>query len=212
MDARLASTTLAVAFVLAGCGMTAPTDLPPSTIGSPAPAEASAPVVDTVQSPASSGNPVPSGSTGPRPTPEPDPDAGRKAAAAQYLAAGVAMVKASTALRSPVNAKQTVRYEREAAEIWGQWLAAVEQIRAPADTSVDLQRLIRVVTRRQALQREGADALAIRSMDDWYRVRRRLRDLEGKLLDAADRVRSDLGLPPLPTAGPDGIPHYDSFP
>jgi hypothetical protein len=213
MERKLISIALTVSCLLAGCGSTTPTAPPASPAGSPAvQAEASAPVADPVRSPASYGNALPSASTAPLPTPAPDPDAGRKAAAAQYLAAGAARHQAIEALRSPVNDKQVARYERKAADIWDKWLAAAKLIQVPAGTSADLQSLIRIVNRYQAVQRGASAALAARPMDDWYSARRKLRDLEGKLVDAADRVRSDLGLPPLPTDGPEGVPHYDSFP
>jgi hypothetical protein len=61
MDRKLASIALTAACLLAGCGSTTSTAPPPSLAGSPAAqVDASAPAIDAVQTPASSGNPVPS--------------------------------------------------------------------------------------------------------------------------------------------------------
>jgi hypothetical protein len=61
MNRKSASIALIVACLLAGCGGTTPTAPPPSPAASPAArVDASAPVIDGVQTPASSGNPVPS--------------------------------------------------------------------------------------------------------------------------------------------------------
>jgi hypothetical protein len=66
----------------------------------------------------------------PAPNPTLEPEAVRKAAAAEFLAAGVANVQAFRAL--PGNDKQLYRGE---AEIWGQYAAALKELQVPgADT------------------------------------------------------------------------------
>ena len=87
---KLVPITFAVAFLLAGCGSTTPTSPPPSPAGSHvARVDTSAPVVNGVQAPPSSGDPAPSESAAPQPTPTPDPDPVRTAAATGFQADGV---------------------------------------------------------------------------------------------------------------------------
>ena len=84
---------------------------------------------------------------------------------------------------------------RGPAKLWGRYLAALRQLQVPADTAADLQDLIRTVSRLQALSGEGGTDNRLRSID--FRYQTRWDNVEQKMYSAVDRVRSDLGLPPL---------------
>ncbi len=203
---KLAVVALLVACSLVGCGSTTPTSPPPSAAGSPAAqVDASAPA-NSVEAPPSSGDPAPSASAAPQPTPTPDPEAVRMAAAAGFQAAGAAHQRAWT--RLPDNHKDV---GRRPARLWGRYLAALRQLQVPADTAADLQDLIRIVSRLQAISGEGGTDNRLRAADVRYQTR--WDNVWPKIWPAATRVRSDLGLPEPVSFGPDGLgPPYDSFP
>ena len=100
---------------------------------------------------------------------------------------------------------------RGPAKLWGLYLAALRQLQVPADTAADLQELIRIVGRLQALSGEGGSDNRLRAADARYQIR--WDNVWPKIWPAAARVRSDLGLPEPKSFGPDGLgPPYDSFP
>ena len=203
---KLAAVALLVACLVSGCGSTTPTSPPSSPVGSPAArADASAPA-SSVEAPPSSGDPAPSASASRQPTPTPDPEAVRMAAAAGYQAAGAAHERAWT--RLPDNHKDV---GRGASAMWGRDLAALRQLQVPADTAADLQDLIRIVSRLQAISGEGGSDNRLKSADARYQIR--WGKIWPKLSPASARVRSDLGLPEPVSLGPDGLyPPFDSFP
>ncbi len=84
---------------------------------------------------------------------------------------------------------------RGPAKLWGRYIAALRQLQVPADTAADLQDLIRTVSRLQAISGEGGTDNRLRSID--FRYQTRWDNVEQKRYSAVDRVRSDLGLPPL---------------
>ena len=191
---KLATIALVVACLLAGCDSSTPTPVPPAPAGSPAArVDASAPA-NGVQAPPSSGDPAPSASAAPQPTPTPDPEAVRKAAAAQYLAAGLANTQGFEALDT-----KHKRTGLDDAEVWGQFAADLKQLQVPADTAADLHDLIRKVRKVEALHIEESGHFA--RMADFYIVARHLRNAQSRMSDAIDRVRSDLDLPGLCRAG-----------
>ncbi len=166
----------------------------PAPVGSPAArVDASAPA-NSVQAPLGSGDPAPSASAALQPTPTPDAEAVRKAAAAQYLTAALAATQALEARNATYKA-----YYRDAAEIWGQFAADLEELQVPADTAADLHDLIRKVKKVQALFIEESGHVA--RTDGFYIVARQLRNARSKVDAAVDRVRSDLGLPALCRGG-----------
>jgi hypothetical protein len=196
---KLASIAFAVAGLLAGCGSTTPSSPPPpSPAGSPAArVDPSAPAAHGVETPASSGDPAPSGSAASQPPPTADPELVRAAAALQFQADGVANVQAAYAL--PANVKHPERRARDHAELWGRYLAALRQLRVPADTTADLQDLIRKVTRVQAAEREASAAVGAWSWNEplpeaWWVAGRHISVRTSRMVDAANRVRADLGL------------------
>jgi hypothetical protein len=174
----------------------------PSPSNSPAARVDASTPADDVQAPPSSGDPAPSGSAASQPPPTADPELVRAAAALQYQADGIANLQAFRALYE--NNKRNP--ERYTAELWGQYLAALNQLQVPADTAADLRDLIRKVTRVQAAERESATAVG----DAWWRARRHIRDRTSRMVDAANRVRADLGLEGVHTGfvdqGPSGYP------
>ena len=194
---KLAPITFAVAFLLAGCGSTTPTSPPPSSERSPvARVDASAPVVNGVEAPPSSGDPAPSASAAPQSTPTPDPDPVRTAAATGFQADGVDNWQALNAL-SPNDVG------KDEAAVWGRYLAALKQLPAPADTATALHALIRKVTRLHALLGEQASAFAAGRMARFYTVARQRSNTLNTVERAAGRVRTDLGLPLRPFHLPD---------
>ncbi len=178
----------------------------PSPSNSPAAqVDASAPA-SGVEAPPSSGAPSSSASAALQPTPTPDPEAVRIAAAAGFQAAGAAHERAWTML--PRTHKDV---GRGPAELWRQYLDALRQLQVPADTAADLQDLIRIVSRLQAISGEGGSDNRLRAADARYQTR--WDKIWPKIWPAATRVRSDLGLPEPVSHGPDGLgPPYDSFP
>jgi hypothetical protein len=197
MDRKLAPVALVVACLLAGCGSTTPTAPPPSPAGSPAAhVDVSAPA-DGDQAPPSSSAPAPSASAAPQATPTPirNPEAVRAAAGAGYLASIDAMAQAFEALK-PLKPRDdrfvAAARERDAAAIWGQHADDLNHLQVPADTAAHLRGLIRRTTAFQALLFNGP---ADRSDDAWWEYRRHVRNKLSKYNEAAERVRSDLGLP-----------------
>lgn len=198
MDRKLAPITLAVAFLVVGCGSTTPTAPPPSLSGSPvAQVQASAPVVNGVQVPRSSTDSAPSASAARQPSPTPDPDALRTAAAAGFQAAADANAQA---FNKCTGNKKCVFGE---AEIWGLFAADLKKIQVPIDTAADLHTLIRRVVKLQALTRQASGHFD--RWADWDRVAIHRRNTQSKMADAVDQVRSDLGLPALCRAGCPGL-------
>ncbi len=128
------------------------------------------------------------------------------AAAAGFQAAGAAHQRAWA--RLPENHRDV---GRGPAKLWGRYLAALRQLQVPADTTADLQDLIRIVSRLQAISGEGGTDNRLRAADARYQIR--WDRAWPKIWPAATRVRSDLGLPEPVSFGPDGLgPPYDSFP
>ena len=169
----------------------------PAPVSSPvAQVDASAPA--SVQAPPSSGYPAPSASAAPQPTPTPDPEAVRVAAAAAFHAAGVANLEAFRAV--PFDQHHLAQTEREIAETWDLYIAALKQLQVPDDTAANLRDLIRKVRRVQAGDREASAAVVGYKKEEpipeaWWLARRHIRDRTSKMVDAANRVRADLGLP-----------------
>ena len=202
---KQASIALVVSCLLAGCGNATPTAAPPAPAGSPvAEVEASAPVVNGVQAPPNSGVPAPSASAAPQPTSTPGPDTVRMTAAAGFLAAGVANVRALNA--RPV----TTKAAGDDGWISGQYAAALKQLQAPADAAADLHDLIRKVNRYRALKLEEAGHFA--RVADFYAVARHVRNTLVRVEAAAARVRAELRVPPLPLHLPLPFPPGFSYP
>jgi hypothetical protein len=192
---------LCVACLLAGCGSTTPT----APAASPVAEVDASPVVTSVQAPPSSSEPAPSASTAPEPSPTPDPAAIRTAAAAAFQAAGVANWQALHG----VPAKDI---GSDAAAVWAQYAAALKQLRVPADTAADLNRLIGKVTRLEALLRQQSAAFAPGTMHRFYKVAGQRSRTESDVEDTATRVRTDLGLPLRPFHMPDPYTPDFSYP
>ena len=193
-SSRLAAIALAVACVLGACDSSTPTR-PSSPAGSPAAlVDALAPAND-VQAPPRSGDPAPSASAAPLATPTPDPETVREIAAAQLLEASAASSEAWQAL----TAKRHWSAQAEA-EIRGQWVADLKKLEVPVDTAADLHDLIRLVIKVDALSIERADAFA-RKAADFDTVALRDRRAQSRMIDALDRVRADLDLPPVCRSG-----------
>ena len=76
------------------------------------------------------------------------------------------------------------------ARLWGRCLAALRQLQVPADTAADLQDLIRIVSRLQAISGEGGTDNRLRAADVRYQIR--WDNVWPKIWPAATRVRSDL--------------------
>ena len=194
---KLAAIALAVACLLGACDSSTPTP-PSSPVGSPAAqVDASAPAKDSV-APPSSGDPAPSTSASPQPTPTPDPEAVRVAAAAAFHAAGAANLEAFRAV--PYDQHHLAQTEREIAETWDLYIAALKQLQVPDDTAANLRNLIRKVRRVQAGDREASAAVVGYKKEEpipeaWWLARRHIRNRTSTMVDAANRVRAELGLP-----------------
>ena len=170
----------------------------PAPVASPvAQVDAPAPANDS-QAPPSSGDPAPSASAAPQPTPTPDPEAVRVAAAAAFHAAGAANLEAFRAV--PFDQHHLAQTEREIAETWDLELAALKQLQVPDDTAANLRDLIRQVRRVQRGDREASAAVVGYQKEDllpeaWWLARRHIRNRTSAMVDAANRVRAELGLP-----------------
>ena len=176
----VAGPTASPAASAAAAPLISPSNSPAAQVDASAPA-------NSPQAPPSSGDLAPSASASLQPTPTPDPEAVRVAAAAGYQAAGAAHQRAWTSL--PDNHKDV---GRGASAMWGRYLAALRQLQVPADTAADLQDLIRVVSRLQAISGEGGSDNRLKSADARYQIR--WGKIWPQLWPAATRVRSDLGL------------------
>ena len=153
-ELKLAAIALAIACLLVGCESSTPPPAPPRSPA--AQVDASAPA-SSVQAPPSSGDPAPSASAAPQPTPTPDPEAVREAAAAAFHAAGAANLEAFRAV--PFDQHHLAQTEREIAETWDLYIAALKQLEVPDDTAANLRDLIRKVRRVQAGDREASAAV-----------------------------------------------------
>ena len=149
----VAGPTASPAASAAAAPLISPSNSPAAQVDASAPA-------NSPQAPPSSGDLAPSASASLQPTPTPDPEAVRVAAAAGYQAAGAAHQRAWTSL--PDNHKDV---GRGASAMWGRYLAALRQLQFPADTAADLQDLIRVVSRLQAISGEGGRSNRLKSAD-----------------------------------------------
>ena len=199
MSASLRLATIALAACLVtGCGSTTPTSPPPSAVGSPAAQVDATEPANSVEAPPSSGDAAPSASGSLQPTPTPDPEAVRVAAAAAFHAAGAANLEAFRAV--PFDQHHLAQTEREIAETWDLYIAALKQLQVPDDTAANLRDLIRKVRRVQAGDREASAAVVGYKKEEpipeaWWLARRHIRNRTSKMVDAGNRVRADLGLP-----------------
>ena len=194
---RLAAIALAVACLLGACDSSTPTP-PSSPVGSPAAqVDASAPANDS-QPPPSSGDPAPSASA--RPSRHPRPTRKRFGwwRRPHSMPAGAANLEAFSAV--PFDQHHLAQTEREIAETWDLYIAALKQLQVPDDTAANLRDLIRKVRRVQAGDREASAAVVGYKKEEpipeaWWLARRHIRNRTSKMVDAANRVRADLGLP-----------------
>ena len=120
------------------------------------------------------------------------------AAAAAFHAAGAANLGAFRAV--PFDQHHLAQTEREIAETWDLYIAALKQLQVPDDTAANLRDLIRKVRRVQAGDREASAAVVGYKKEEpvpeaWWLARRHIRNRTSKMVDAANRVRADLGLP-----------------
>jgi hypothetical protein len=120
------------------------------------------------------------------------------AAAAAFHAAGAANLEAFKAV--PFDQHHLAQTEREIAETWDLYIAALKQLQVPDDTAANLRDLIRKVRRVQAGDREASAAVVGYKKEEpvpeaWWLARRHIRNRTSKMVDAANRVRADLGLP-----------------
>jgi hypothetical protein len=182
---------LAIAVLVAACGG-ATDSLPSGSITAFA----------AVHSPAPSAVPVVAAATptsSPSPSPTPDPEAIRKTAATAYLAVAKAANKAGDALDKKYKTFGTVKraraYFKAAAKIEGDFIAGVKNLVVPADTSGDLHALVVKDTALQSLYIEGS---AAKSWASVYSVSTAAQKASRAASAAANLIRSDLGLPPVP--------------
>jgi hypothetical protein len=151
-------------------------------------------------SPSAEGLPTsPLASVLPSPSASPDPEQVRKAAGTQYLAAAKVSNTASKKLDAKYGQtftlKQARAYFTAAAKIEGTFLAAIRAIVVPADTATDMHTLIVRTTASQALYVELSKARTLRDVITAdYDLRRVARNSSA----AANLIRSDLGLAPVP--------------
>lgn len=161
------------------------------------------PVADTVpsSSPGLTATAEPTVAATPLPTPAAtlDPEAVRKAAGAAYLAAVAPYNKAIKTLyrenRNKTSLKASRTYCTKLADSERTWLLALQKIVVPADTTADVKALIRLSAADEAHLRSCAKS---RSFADWNTAWDRAEKAFSKAVEAANLVRLDLGLPPVP--------------
>lgn len=182
-----------VIVLVAACGSNpSPTTVPSVAIASEA-------AVPTTQ--AATAGPTTSPTATPEPTPSPtaDPEAIRAEAAKAYLAAAAVTNKASKKLDAKYKTfkslKQARDYYRAAAKIDGTFIAALKKMTVPDDTKADLHSLIAKTAAAQALEIEGS---AVKSWAAQGSVAASLTRAARAASAAANLIRSDLGLPPIP--------------
>lgn len=190
----LIAALLAVSASACGTATTSPTH-----VATPSSAMTASTPPSTSPSPASSPSPVPTPTAAPTPSPTPDPAAVRKAAGAAYLVAAASYNKTNVALGVKYKTFGTLAraraYYAAAAKNEGAFMANVKKITVPADTASDLHSLIAKNAAEQALDIEGSGAT---SWTDVTSVADAIQKADRASVAAANLVRSDLGLPPVP--------------
>jgi hypothetical protein len=135
----------------------------------------------------------------PTPTATPDPETLRKAAGTAYLAAAKAINKGFNALNKKYPTFKTLKiaraYYKAAAVLDGAFLAALKKITFPPDTVADAKALIRAIAGDQAIAIEGS---AVKSWSQLASVAKTAEQRSRVGSAAANLVRSDLNLPPVP--------------
>ena len=178
---------LAIAILVSACGGTVERSTPAPAATSSAPAAVNL----------ATAGPTPT--EVPTPSPTPDPEAVRKTAAAAYLVAAGSYNKANDALYMKYKTFDTLTHVRALykarATIAGEFIAKVKKIIVPADTAADLHALIAKDAASQALEIEGSGAQSWTEVDS---VIAALEKADRASSAAANLVRSDLGLPPIP--------------
>ena len=184
----------ALAIILVGCGGSPAT--PSSAIVADA-VPSSAPTVTAVPTarPTPTATPTPL----PPPTPAPDPEAVRKTAGAAYLAAVAPYNKTIKTLwrqyRHKTSLSANKAYCSKLAANEHTWLLAMQKIVVPADTTADARALIRFAAGAEAHLRACAKAGTSAS---WLRSWNLARKANDRSFEAANLVRLDLGIAPIP--------------